>query len=53
MQKMRYAPIKGYVDPDLALSSDIFANIRQRDYLVQHPYDSFDTVLNFICKAAP
>lgn len=51
-EKMRYAPIKGYVDPDLALSSDIFANIRQRDYLVQHPYDSFDTVLNFICKAA-
>lgn len=51
-EKMRYATIKGYVDPDLALSSDIFANIRQRDYLVQHPYDSFDTVLNFICKAA-
>ena len=51
-EQMRYAPIKGYVDPDLALSSDIFANIRQRDYLVQHPYDSFDTVLNFICKAA-
>lgn len=51
-EKMRYALIKGYVDPDLALSSDIFANIRQRDYLVQHPYDSFDTVLNFICKAA-
>ena len=51
-EKMRSAPIKGYVDPDLALSSDIFANIRQRDYLVQHPYDSFDTVLNFICKAA-
>jgi polyphosphate kinase len=51
-EKMRYAPSKGYVDPDLALSSDIFANIRQRDYLVQHPYDSFDTVLNFICKAA-
>ena len=51
-EKMRYARIQGYVDPDLALSSDTFANMRQRDYLVQHPYDSFDTVLNFICKAA-
>lgn len=49
---LRYKPFKGYVDPDLELSSDIFANIRKRDYLVQHPYDSFDTVLNFIKKAA-
>lgn len=49
---LRYRPFKGYVDPGLELSSDIFANIRKRDYLVQHPYDSFDTVLNFIKKAA-
>ena len=49
---LRYKPFRGYVDPDLELSSDIFANIRKRDYLVQHPYDSFDTVLNFIKKAA-
>lgn len=49
---LRYKPFKGYVDPDLELSGDIFANIRKRDYLVQHPYDSFDTVLNFIKKAA-
>lgn len=49
---LHYQPINGYVDPDLALSGDIFSNIRSHDYLVQHPYDSFDTVLNFIQKAA-
>lgn len=49
---LRYRPFKGYINPDLELASDIFANIRKRDYLVQHPYDSFDAVLNFIKKAA-
>ncbi len=49
---LRYKPFKAYVDPDLELNSNIFAHIRKHDYLVQHPYDSFDAVLNFIKKAA-
>lgn len=49
---LRYKPFKGFIDPDLELSSNIFTNIRKHDYLVQHPYDSFDAVLNFIKKAA-
>lgn len=49
---LHYQPASSYIDPDLSLNSNIFANIRKQDYLVQHPYDSFDTVLNFIKKAA-
>ncbi len=49
---LRYKPFKPYINPDLELSSNIFANIRKHDYLVQHPYDTFDAVLNFIHKAA-
>lgn len=49
---LRYKPFKGFIDPDLELSSNIFANIRKHDYLVQHPYDTFDAVLNFIKKGA-
>lgn len=48
---LRYKTFKAYVDPALELSSNIFANIRKKDYLVQHPYDSFDAVLNFIRNA--
>lgn len=33
---LRYKPFKGFIDPDLELSSNIFANIRKHDYLVQH-----------------
>lgn len=51
-KSLHYKPFNAYTDPDLRMSSDIFANIRNRDYLVQHPYDSFDTVLNFVKKAA-
>jgi polyphosphate kinase len=36
----------------LTEEADIFWHIRQRDILMQHPYDSFQTVLDFLGQAA-
>lgn len=32
--------------------TEIFNNIEKRDYLLHHPYDSYDAVVNFFCQAA-
>lgn len=49
---LRYQPFKPYLNPQLDMEHNIFKAIRQRDYLVQHPYDNFDAVVNFIHQAA-
>lgn len=51
-EDLRYKPMQAFVDPALRSDHNIFDSIREKDYLVQHPYDSFDAVLNFVKQAA-
>lgn len=49
--QLKFLPFKGFNNPDLA-PSRIFESIRVKDYLLHHPYDSFQSVLSFIQTAA-
>ena len=49
---LRYQPFESYKHPDLTMDGNIFEHIRAQDYLMQHPYDSFSSVVNFIHQAA-
>lgn len=49
---LRYSPFKPYLNPILDMDHNIFDAIRHKDYLMQHPYDDFQAVVNFIHQAA-
>ena len=49
---LRFPPFHAYQNPALDMEHNIFAAIRKHDYLMQHPYDSFQSVVNFIHQAA-
>lgn len=46
-----YPPFTPYLDPQL-MTGSIFAHIAKHDILVQHPYDSFKPVVEFIRQAS-
>ncbi len=45
-------PFQPHAVPPLREADDIFAVIRDQDVLLQHPYESFDAVVDLIARAA-
>ncbi len=43
-----YPPLKAQVPKALRKKEELFSKIRKEDYLLHHPYDSFDAYTNFI-----
>ena len=51
-RELRDEPFSPQIVPPLRESDDLFATIREKDILLHHPYESFDTVVEFISRAA-
>jgi polyphosphate kinase len=49
---LRDEPFQPHAVPPLRDAEDMFAVIRDQDVLLQHPYESFDSVVEFVARAA-
>jgi polyphosphate kinase len=52
MRAMRDEPFMPHTVPPLREADDVFAVLREQDVLLQHPYESFDSVVDLIAHAA-
>lgn len=50
--ELRDPPAPPQVAPAFRDADDLYSVIRERDVLLQHPYDSFDSVVEFVTRAA-
>ncbi len=50
--ELKFKPFEPRKHPQLAKKEKIFSILRKRDILLYHPYDSFESVIDFIEEAA-
>jgi polyphosphate kinase len=50
--ELRYPPFVAPIAKALRGQEDLFASIRQRDILLHHPFESFESVVSFLQQAA-
>ncbi len=48
---LRYPPLKSLVPHEFEKLNDIFETLKSRDFLLHHPYDSFEAYVNWIRMA--
>ena len=52
MRTLRDEPFTPHAVPPLREADDVFAVMREQDVLLHHPYESFDSVVELIARAA-
>jgi len=52
MRALRDEPFTSHAIAPLREVDDVFATLREQDVILQHPYESFDSVVDFITRAA-